>query len=100
MANMMASVQNSPAYQGFRIRFPRGVADAADNVTTYYRRDGEDLRKVVGASGQEVPLKSGSIQPPPAPPALDDNVPSLAVPVGGQPPSQAAGEARHASQGI
>jgi hypothetical protein len=58
-------------------------------LTTYY----EDLRKVVGVSGQEatrVLKHRRSIEPPPA---SGDNVPPPVLPAGGPPAPAAAGAA-------
>jgi hypothetical protein len=71
----------------FRTDHPNGHHDSVFHaelktlLTTYY----EDLRKVVGASGQEATLvlkHRRSIEPPPA---SGDNVPPPVLPAGGPP---------------
>jgi len=79
----------------FRTDHPNGDHDSVFHaelktlLTTYY----EDLRKVVGASGQEatrVLKHRRSIEPPPA---SGDNVPPPVLPAGGPPALAAAGAA-------
>ena len=79
----------------FRTDHPNGDhnsvfhAELKTLLTTYY----EDLRKVVGASGQEatrVLKHRRSIEPPPA---SGDNVPPPVLPAGGPPAPAAAGAA-------
>jgi hypothetical protein len=87
----------------FRKDHPNGDHDSVFRaelktlLTTYY----EDLRKIVGASGQEatrVLKHRRSNQPPPVLPASSGNEPAPVLPAGGPPPPAAAGAAEPAGE--